>query len=490
MEAMYSWFAADWATCKRAIDNGVKNAEDSGIHLLDLYLMAQGVFGGLSLGDALTAESCLNTMLQINSPRLGDKALYQYQASSVAWHYGDYKKSAEHGRQGVKISEEIGWPIAIGLCLTELAITLCDDGYFDEADACLVKATETCRGMIGMEFLVSLNCARFAFRRGSGKQGLVLLKRSLALGARYGFMNVPRWNGANMSLLCAKALEHNIETEYVRKLIRVRGLSPERQVESWPYPIKIYTLGRFEIIKDGIPMLFSGKVQKKPLELLKALVSFGGEEVSEGQINDALWPDAEGDSAHKSFEITLNRLRKLIGNEKYIVLNGGCLTLNNRYCWTDIKAFDGVIKEAEERWNESRIDDNKSIEALKLTEKAMDLYRGKFMPMDAEQSWTAETRERMENRLIRIITTAGSYYEQKGLYDRAIEFFRKGIEIDGLAEELYQRLMLCYQRLGQEAEAVKIYNRCRNAISHNLGVMPSSKTEDIYNKIRKTQTHS
>ena len=66
-------------------------------------------------------------------------------------------------------------------------------------------------------------------------------------------------------------------------------------LEEWPYPIKIYTLGRFEIIRDDEPLHFSGKEQKKPLELLKALIAFGGRDVPEERLTDALWPDADGD---------------------------------------------------------------------------------------------------------------------------------------------------------------------------------------------------
>lgn len=70
-------------------------------------------------------------------------------------------------------------------------------------------------------------------------------------------------------------------------------------MESWPYPIKIHTLGKFEIIKDGRPLVFAGKVQKKPLEILKAVIAFGGRDVPVDTITDALWPDADGDLRKK-----------------------------------------------------------------------------------------------------------------------------------------------------------------------------------------------
>lgn len=94
-----------------------------------------------------------------------------------------------------------------------------------------------------------------------------------------------------MERLCANALDAGIEVEYVQDLIRKRNLIPEKpplHLENWPWPLKIYTLGRFELLKDGKLIRFSRKVQQKPLALLKALIAFGGKEVRADQIEDTL----------------------------------------------------------------------------------------------------------------------------------------------------------------------------------------------------------
>ncbi|HJX59849.1 MAG TPA: hypothetical protein VJ462_01040, partial [Thermodesulfobacteriota bacterium] len=71
--------------------------------------------------------------------------------------------------------------------------------------------------------------------------------------------------------LCARALEAEIEVEYVQEMIRKRNLIPDKgslQLENWPWPLKIYTLGRFGIMKDGKPIRFSRKAQEKPISML------------------------------------------------------------------------------------------------------------------------------------------------------------------------------------------------------------------------------
>jgi hypothetical protein len=44
--------------------------------------------------------------------------------------------------------------------------------------------------------------------------------------------------------------------------------------------------GGFRLLVDGKPVSFSGKVQKKSLEMLKCLVSLGGKEVRKEQLTD------------------------------------------------------------------------------------------------------------------------------------------------------------------------------------------------------------
>jgi hypothetical protein len=106
-----------------------------------------------------------------------------------------------------------------------------------------------------------------------------------------------------------------IEPDYVRQLVAARGLPPdeERPSDAWPWPLRIYALGRFEVLRDGAPLAFRGKAQKKPLELLKTLVALGGEAVDASRLAAILWPDAAGDAAKVSFDSTLYRLRKLLG---------------------------------------------------------------------------------------------------------------------------------------------------------------------------------
>ena len=282
-------------------------------------------------------------------------------------------------------------------------------------------------------------------------------------------------------------------------------------------PIRIFTLGRFEIFREGESIGFVRKVQRKPLELLKAIISFGGEKVPEDQLTDTLWPDAEGDMAHQSFDTTLYRLRRLIGNDLVIVLQGGQLTLDDKYCWLDTWAFEQIWEKAEnvckgigggffnssirqaqdvinpsypfqnhdsaiQNMSAATIDDLQSaIEAvIRLSEEIFSVYKGSFLPSDARYLWTVSARERLRNKFTRLIIMLGNFLELSGQWKSAAEHYRKAIETNDLAEEFYQHLMICHYQLDQCYKAIEVYQRLEKTFSIYFGIKPSRTTEAMY----------
>ncbi len=192
-------------------------------------------------------------------------------------------------------------------------------------------------------------------------------------------------------MLAREALKLGIEIEYAKDLIRTLNLPPdESATESWPWPVKIYTLGQFSVSRDVKPIEFSRKTPKKPIALLKCIIAFGGREVPERKLTEALWLDEEGDAAHEAFGVNLHRLRKLIGDHEAVLLHDGRVSVNERCCWIDAWAF----KLAQAAASGDREDH------VSLAQKALALYRGAFLSTDAEEPWTLSARERLRAKFI------------------------------------------------------------------------------------------
>jgi DNA-binding SARP family transcriptional activator len=277
--------------------------------------------------------------------------------------------------------------------------------------------------------------------------------------------------GRHIPRLFAAALEAGIETDYVRNLIRrnkVRAPSPK--ATNWPWPLRLHTLGRFEVLVDDTPLAFARKAPKKPLQLLKALIAFGGTDVPELKLTDALWSEETGDSAHNSFSVALTRLRKLLGDADSVRQAGGRVSLNRERVWIDAVAFEQTLGDA------AAADCARKEDSLR---RAMDYYRGSFLPDDAGEPWTVSLRERLRSRFVAGLSSLARQYEEEGQVDEAIMLYRRGIEAEELAEDLYRGLMRCYRAREERAEALAVYRRLKQILSVTLGIGPAPATEQL-----------
>src|SRR3990172_5374334 len=502
---MYCWFTADLAESRQCIAESLKAADAFGVHMMDFIVHAQNAYNVLSRGDLDAGAVELQLMQSLLSPhRYLDVSHCHYLA---AWHAilrGDISNARTHAESALEKSENAGAPFPNVLNHLTMAQVLFEQGHYKSAYDLLAKAEKVGRPIKSrmLEYKFMMLRSYFALRQEDEKTGCASLRGAMRLGRENGFLNIDWWRPEVMSLLCAKALEHGIEVEYVRDLIRKRNLNPPSppfakggmggvQMDSWPWPIRIHTLGRFELLKDGKPVRFSGKVQKKPLEMLKALIAFGGKEVQGEQITAALWTDADGDAAYKAFGVTLIRLRELLGVKDAVQLSEGNVTLNQRYFWVDTWAFEHMLESSEfgvqsselNAKRQSAIGNRQSEMNLSLLEKALELYKGPFLGAESA-AWAISFRERLRDKFLRSIAALGTRLEQTKEYKEALRVYQQGLDVDDLAEGLYQRLMACYARLGRRAEALKVYERCRRTLAAVFGVETSEETATLYRKIK------
>jgi LuxR family transcriptional regulator, maltose regulon positive regulatory protein len=161
----------------------------------------------------------------------------------------------------------------------------------------------------------------------------------------------------------------------------------------------------------------------------------------------------------------------LLGDSAALVLQDGKLSIDSRRVWVDVWALEHLL---------ARKDSGPAEFAAVLA-----LYQGPFLENEPGATWAWPLRERLRNRFLRELARQGQRLLQDELCEEAIQFFEKGLEVDELAEELYCKLMRCYQALGRRAEALGTYERCRKLLSSTLGVSPSPATEALRHALRE-----
>jgi DNA-binding SARP family transcriptional activator len=151
----------------------------------------------------------------------------------------------------------------------------------------------------------------------------------------------------------------------------------------------------------------------------------------------------------------------------------------------DIWAFERLLSHAE---TEAGKNEGKSpFLAARYAERAINLYKGSFLPQNSMDYWSMHLRERLKSRFLRGVIFLGRNLEKIGARDKAVLQYHKALEIDPLVEEFYQRIMICYNRMGRNVDAVRIFKRCEKNLQSMLNIEPSIQTEAILkNLIGKT----
>jgi LuxR family maltose regulon positive regulatory protein len=494
MEAMHAWFTADSRACITAVEEGARLADECGVHLHDLYLYAQAVYCGLSLQQDAIAARYLKRMTTVETPRRTDHSLLQYQMAAAAWCRGDFAVAAEHAGAAAQMASETGAALLDGFCHTELALFLFSAGRRDEAEAALVRGRQAGRGMHHVEYLGSLYSAWFSLERGRNEEALASLRTAFSLAARQGYVNSPHWNPTMMGKLCAYALEHEIEPEYTRSLIVKRNLPPPEgntAVEGWPWPVRVYALGRLRLEVTGVASTSQRKSPRKPLELLALLIASGEAGVTVDRAVEALWPDFNGTKSREALRVALYRLRRLLGGENRVLTVEGRIALNAAHCWVDAWVFEHSMDANANVHREHEHTGGTAAESaaagderqLQSAVRALALYRGPFVDDDHTAPWALTYRERLQDGYVRAVLEAGARLEQHGQLEQALACYQRGLQHGGLVEAFYQRIIACCTTLGRRAEGLTAYTRCREHLREILGVSPAEATEKLHSAL-------
>lgn len=473
-----AWQSADHALGYELAATALRIADASGIHIIDGFVISQSLYVATSSGDVARAQQALRRLRELLNPR---RRLEVCQAgvfaANVALLEGRSADALAMVERALCEFSSMGAPFMIAVTQLQCAELLVLEGREDEAHPLLDAALDFARAMPSaiLQFQVALVRAWAALRSGERTQALAALASGLTIGRERGYLNMhPMWIPDMARELFATALVEGIETEYVRRFIRHRRLTPgPREVARWPWPIEIHCLGTFEIRRDGAPLQPARKAPQRVLELLKALVAFGPSGADADELAAMLWPQAEGDAGRQALTVTVHRLRRLLGFEQSILAVEGRIALDPDWCWVDAFAFERIA--------------DTGATASHHAARLLELYRGPFLAQ-SERGWMLPARERLRSKFLRRLEACAVASMDAGRLEEATDLFRRGIESDPLAESLYRALARCLARQGRIAEALDVYRRCREMLSVVLGVRPAAQTQALHEELLALQS--
>jgi len=484
LRAFHHWSVGRFEEGLAAAERGMQLEADSGIGMLHTAIRTHAACAAIGLGrldlarryldDAATALPREGSWVQ--GLYHGMRSWYELRQKNLA---GAELHARIHYAKALAAGTSLTMPFSHGI----MAAVLFEVGMAAEAKKHLAMGFQASRGFPGRIFAFQgyLLKARMALAEGDGVTAGQMLRRGLAVGAQRNYRYANHWQPEVMAELCVEALKRGIEPAYVRSLVvehQLLPVSPPVDVPGWPWPVRISTLGSFSLEKNGAPLSPPRKAQQRPLAMLKYLVARGGKNVSADEVEELLWPDADGDAAGNAFSTTLHRLRRLVGNDEAISYGEAVLSLDPFLVWVDVQAFERCCQLLDHTL--SRPDNADDLRAQR--DILFSLYQGPFLPGESA-AWAIPLRQRLHARFFTTLAALAHAFEGMGWLDEAEQCCRHGLSLDPLVEPLYCPLMRITFQLGRKSEALQLYQQCRTLLDAELGMAPSAMLESVKNSL-------
>ena len=397
-ESNYRVFRGEFDTARRVLERGLAACERHGLRPLESFLHRCMVYAAIAAGDVDLAGAAVDRAEAALFNRSGTDVMHLFHLKSqVALLRGSLSEAVSCMNASLTLAQGAAMPFGEAVVRIAAAGVCVEAGHWDEAEQHLAGADGLAR-RLGMGILPPvIDLVRAHMALGQGRLDLAEAPLGRAVGemCRRGYLV---WNltmrPALASLLAGAALELGIERDFVLETIRARRLPPPPSAgDSWPWPVRIETLGGFALCLDGERAQIAGKEQNKPIELLKALICRGGGQVPIAGLADALWPDADGDAAEISFKTTLHRLRRLLRCGDALLVHGHRVSIDRARVFVDALAF---LRECDEiEAGLGRAGGAGRAAAFRAAERLLPRYRGDFLPQDASSADVARMRDRL-----------------------------------------------------------------------------------------------
>lgn len=445
-EATLALWAGQVEHCRDLVQAGLNLAEREGLLVWNGLLYSQGATNELMIGNVARAREYLKGMRSI-SVTMGGLHYSHYQGLEL---WADLMEGVDDTvTEKIRLCQEImaqeEVPLMTAFHTLFEAQYAYRNGKTDEARRLLDRVESVGCAVSSKQLLIGVFMlrAQWAFDSGDDQAGEMLLRKGVMYAQQTTLMGFIGWQPASMARLLVKALELGIEVPYVLEVIRKRQLKPPADgsvPENWPWRVKIHTFGKLRVEVDGKPLEKQRKAPHRLLELLAAIIAFGGWDVPVSRVADALWPEVDGDTAHENFKKSIARLRKLLAVDNVVQWQDGKISLNQDLCWVDALAVEKQAAREESR--------------------AIALYKGPFLGHKEIPPWAESRRDQERNRFIRMVNRHCDEAQTTGQVEKAIHSLERAIEVDPFAEPFYHRLISLLAAHGRQAEAQRYSQAC------------------------------
>ena len=255
--------------------------------------------------------------------------------------------------------------------------------------------------------------------------------------------------------------------------------------------LEVYGLGQFYIKLGSKKIKERHWKSKKTLKLFKLLLINHDREINSEQIVEKIWPTKSLSKGVKRVYDTIYQLRKLLDDEQkesYIVKSPQGYSLNDsKNYWFDWNEFSSIYRKYKNFDLDKDLSENKLYQAIEELESAMNLYQGDFMKNDRYEQWIELPRIHYREIMLNIIMLLAKMFYKLHNTDKALQYLESGIEEEPYREDFYLLAMKILHHEDRCWKVAFLYKKCKETLERELGISPSARLKEEYNKIIENQ---
>lgn len=209
-------------------------------------------------------------------------------------------------------------------------------------------------------------------------------------------------------------------------------------------------MGGFEVRVDGQPVPADAWRSRRAADLVKVLALEPSGALHREQVMALLWPDLPAEPAGANLRKAVHYARRAMGAEEAIRSQAGMLTLWGGTAEVDLAGFLAAA------------------DAGRHTE-AVARYGGEPLPADRYEPWAAPVRQLVRDRYLAALRADGQW--------------QRVLDLDPTDEVSHRELMRSHLAAGRRREAIRQFERLRDALREHIGVGPDRRTIALYEQV-------
>lgn len=250
--------------------------------------------------------------------------------------------------------------------------------------------------------------------------------------------------------------------------------------------LEIYTLGDFQVIKNGECISETTGSYYKLWKLFKYLITHRENSQNLEVILGTLWPDHNYKNPKHTFQNLVYRLRKILNdglNEDFILFSAGSYKFNfnsDKY-FLDTEDLTTSARQANE------YSSTDPAQSLRLYEKVLSLYQGPYLPNLVYEDWLSLNRDHYHKIFLDSVLNMIFILDQKEDYSKIEKVCDTALDFESYEENLHYYYIKTLLQQDKQEKARSHFKKVVSLFDRELGIEPSSRLSSLFESTKSIQ---